>query len=173
MNIENELYGRYQVASDDEKQQLAVLLYAELVQHALSVSHIVLGASPPALAHKIATKIFRLMDTFEGRSAFSTWVHRIAINDCKMWLRKKSNCREISLIAAEGLFTSEDPEMRVYLRELFDNLPLSDQHLIEWKLDGYTDKEIAERLDISRGGAAVKWSRLRKRLRKELNCRNV
>jgi RNA polymerase sigma-70 factor, ECF subfamily len=45
---------------------------------------------------------FAHMKNFEGRSSFSTWLTRIAINSALMILRKKRNCHEISIDGGDG-----------------------------------------------------------------------
>src|ERR1700723_3474032 len=45
---------------------------------------------------------FTHMKNFEGRSSFSTWLTRIAINSALMILRKKRNCSEISIDDNDG-----------------------------------------------------------------------
>src|ERR1700733_8992811 len=40
---------------------------------------------------------FTHMKNFEGRSSFSTWLTRIAINSALMTLRRKRNCYEVSM----------------------------------------------------------------------------
>ena len=45
---------------------------------------------------------FTHMKNFEGRSSFSTWLTRIAINSALMILRKKRNCCEISIDGGDG-----------------------------------------------------------------------
>jgi RNA polymerase sigma factor (sigma-70 family) len=51
-------------------------------------------------------KAFAHLATFDGRSAFSTWLTRIAINSALMALRKKRNIQEFSLDVSFG---TEDP----------------------------------------------------------------
>lgn len=49
------------------------------------------------LTQEVFLKIFEKVDTFEGRSAFSSWVYRIAVNTSFMKLRTKRNQPELSL----------------------------------------------------------------------------
>ena len=51
-------------------------------------------------------RAFLHLKSFDGRSKFSTWLTRIAINSALMILRKKHNFREIS---AHGLCVDETP----------------------------------------------------------------
>ncbi len=45
---------------------------------------------------------FTHIKNFEGRSSFSTWLTRIAINSALMVLRKKRNCYETSIDGGDG-----------------------------------------------------------------------
>jgi len=42
------------------------------------------------LTQEAFLQLFRKIATFRGESAFSTWLHRLAVNDVLMKLRKKS-----------------------------------------------------------------------------------
>jgi RNA polymerase sigma factor (sigma-70 family) len=55
---------------------------------------------------------FSHIRNFEGRSSFSTWLTRIAINSALMILRKKRNCQEILIDSGDGgvgNFTTWEP----------------------------------------------------------------
>jgi RNA polymerase sigma-70 factor, ECF subfamily len=41
------------------------------------------------LTQEIFLRVFRKIDTFQGKSAFSTWLHRVSVNSVLMSLRKK------------------------------------------------------------------------------------
>ncbi len=49
------------------------------------------------IAQKSFQKAFIHLRQFEGNSAFSTWLTRIAINEALMWLRRKRASREVSI----------------------------------------------------------------------------
>jgi RNA polymerase sigma-70 factor (ECF subfamily) len=42
-------------------------------------------------------KVFLHLHQFEGRSSFSTWLTRVAINEAQMLYRKSGNTREVSI----------------------------------------------------------------------------
>src|SRR5260370_1176110 len=46
--------------------------------------------------HDAFLRAFLQIQTFDGRSAFSTWLTRIGINSALMLLRKKRNSREVT-----------------------------------------------------------------------------
>jgi RNA polymerase sigma-70 factor, ECF subfamily len=47
-------------------------------------------------------KAFTHLDKFEGKSSFSTWLTRVAINEALMLLRKGSGSREVPIEVASG-----------------------------------------------------------------------
>jgi len=72
-------------------------------------------------------KTFVYLHNFEGKSSFSTWLTRIAINEALMWLRRSRAMREVSLdnmgsdeVTAPSLEipdASPDPEAKYLQRE--------------------------------------------------------
>jgi RNA polymerase sigma-70 factor, ECF subfamily len=72
-------------------------------------------------------KTFVFLNNFEGKSSFSTWLTRIAINEALMYLRRARALREVSIdnsSSGEGTAphleiadTSPDPETRYLQRE--------------------------------------------------------
>lgn len=65
-------------------------------------------------AQQTLQKAFTYLGRFEGKSAFSTWLTRIAINEALMLRRKGRSLREISIDEPEGgeeaAFTLEIPD---------------------------------------------------------------
>lgn len=47
-------------------------------------------------------KAFRYLNRFQGKSCFSTWLTRIAINEGLMWLRKRRCVHEVSTVPNDG-----------------------------------------------------------------------
>ena len=77
---------------------------------------------------------FTHMKNFEGRSSFSTWLTRIAINSALMILRKKRNCYETPIDGGDGSvgnFATREPRSPIddpeshYLR--------GERHMLLWK----------------------------------------
>ncbi len=115
---------------------------------------------------------------FEGRSSFSSWVTRIAINSALMTLRRRRNRPEMSMTSTNDRFETgwlwepqdfrDNPERR-YLRdervELLKRailrLPLGTRDIVDQYMQGRTAGEIAQRLGISL--AAVKSRLMRAR----------
>jgi RNA polymerase sigma-70 factor, ECF subfamily len=131
-------------------------------------------------------KAFCHLTGFQGKSSFSTWLTRIAINSALMILRKKRGWSEISLDGAdpfsdhheqrEAKSLIEDPE-GVYVRrereELLRNailqLPPVVREAVELRqAEDYSTREIAQALGISVPAVKSRLSRARSTLRAAL-----
>lgn len=56
---------------------------------------------------------FKSVGNFEGKSSFSTWIHRVLMNECLMLLRKKKRLGETSIDAMLPTFAPEGHQQRV------------------------------------------------------------
>jgi RNA polymerase sigma-70 factor, ECF subfamily len=131
----------------------------------------------------VFVQVFRKIDTFRGQSAFSTWLHRLAVNMVLMELRsRKSHVYTTVPIEARNeeeestheYFGVEDISLRgsidrVALEYALSELPpgyrivflLHDVH-------GYEHQEIAEILSCSIGNCKSQLHKARLKLRKML-----
>ena len=131
-------------------------------------------------------RAFAHLKDFQGKSSFSTWVTRIAINSALMMLRKKRVCQEIPF---EGIDSSgenyepreakspaEDPESRLARKEREEllndailRLPQVLREVVELRqARGYSTREIAQALRISVPAVKSRLSRARSALRAAL-----
>ena len=123
---------------------------------------------------------------FEGRSALSTWLHRIATNAALMHIRKRKR-REVSLddpISSDDgdevyrevqdwAFAPDDHAMNSEIRDVLEKaiaaLPESMRTVfILREIEGYSTEETANILNISISAAKVRLHRARLRLRELL-----
>lgn len=134
----------------------------------------------PAVAEDLTQETFAkalvILPQFAGRSTFSTWLHGVAINVVRRHWRYERNTAtaHARLTDRERLRPEGDTPDKAtirqrktealyeVLRELPDNLR---EVFILRDLEGLSEKEIAEQLDISRNNAAVRASRARARVR--------
>jgi RNA polymerase sigma-70 factor, ECF subfamily len=134
---------------------------------------------------------FLHLDKFEGKSAFHTWLTRIAINHALMLLRSRRSRRELSMdapsnqqIAASALAipdSSPDPEATCFEREKVEVLTAAIKNLtprlrtaIELReLTDLSTRETAWRMDISVGAVKSRVFQGRKQLRKALKHRQT
>ena len=134
-------------------------------------------------------KAFTHLKTFQGKSSFSTWLTRIAINSALMILRKKRGCFEISIDGSDSIDDSggryerweirsltEDPESRLareereeMLRDAILRLPRVCREVIELRqAKDYSTREIAQALGISVPAVKSRLSRAKMTLRSAL-----
>lgn len=127
-------------------------------------------------------QLFRKVKTFRGESAFSTWLHRLAVNVVLMHLRKKG----VPVVSLEETTESEDEESaprefgapdqylagsidRVVLERLIQRLPPGYRLIFTLHdIEGYEHNEIAEMLGCSIGNSKSQLHKARLRLRELL-----
>jgi len=133
------------------------------------------------LTQDVFVQLFRKIGTFRGESAFSTWLHRLAVNMVLMNIRSR-NSKRYSLVPIEssndeddslyeelgkedqGLRSSLD---RMTINDALENLPpgyrmvflLHDVH-------GYEHQEIAEILSCSVGNCKSQLHKARLKMRR-------
>ena len=131
-------------------------------------------------------KAFLHLRQFEGRSSFSTWLTRVAINEAQMLHRKSGNTREVSIddlkenartiIPLEIPDSAPDPETNYSQREqrrmlafAMNELPHKTRRAIQLRdLDERSTEETARILGISVAAVKGRIFQGRKRLRKRL-----
>ena len=133
-------------------------------------------------------KAFAKLGSFNERSAFSTWLTRIAINNALMVLRRMKHKCEVSLntepdegndyIAHPNLTTATDPErnyMRTrsvtIVRDAIGRLPVPLRQHAEWRcLEEKPHKDIASSLGITLASSKSRALRIKRRLFKMLKA---
>lgn len=118
---------------------------------------------------------FRKLHQFRGRSRFSSWLYRIALNCCYDRLRER-RAEPVALEEADGLTAEEQVLDRIQHKQIAERvrravraLPLEMRQVIILKeYEGLTFEEIAEILDIPVSTAKTRLyaglDQLRKRL---------
>src|SRR5438270_3383564 len=130
------------------------------------------------LTQEAFLQLYRKIATFRGESAFSTWLHRLAVNVVLMHLRKKG-LPEVSL--EESLEPQEDgPKKdigardnvlagsidRVNLERAIENLPPGYRIIfVLHDVEGYEHNEIAEIMGCSIGNSKSQLHKARMKLR--------
>lgn len=134
------------------------------------------------------TKVFHALPEFEGRSSLTTWVHRIAVNEALMLVRKRkpqalsvdegapfdadaeSEGMEIVDFCClpEGEYLSS--ESRRFLNQAVQKLPENLRVVFVMRdLEGLSIQETADTLNISENNVKTRLLRARLRLRQELS----
>jgi RNA polymerase sigma-70 factor, ECF subfamily len=134
------------------------------------------------LTQEAFLQLHRKIATFRGDSAFSTWLHRLAINVVLMHLRRKG----LSLISLdEAMDPAPDegpgrsfgaPDLalvgsidRLALQRAIDDLPAGYRLIfVLHDIEGYEHNEIAAMLDCSIGNSKSQLHKARLKLREAL-----
>jgi RNA polymerase sigma-70 factor (ECF subfamily) len=140
-------------------------------------------AEADELTQEVFLLLFRKIQTFRGDSAFSTWLHRLAVNIVLMRLRKRKisempledSQREEEFDQPPREFGAPDLAMmgcidRVNLQRAIAQLPRGyKQIFVLHDVQGYEHHEIADLLGVSTGNSKSQLHKARMRLRKLLH----
>jgi RNA polymerase sigma-70 factor (ECF subfamily) len=119
-------------------------------------------------------KVFQRLDQYRGESAFSTWLHSVAMSMLFTGLRRlrRVRARDVELAAAESLPSGEtqgDPHLRDRLQTELERLPERlRMPVVLHDMEGFTHREIGEMLDIPEGTSKARLAEARARLREAL-----
>jgi len=132
-------------------------------------------------------QVFKKIKDFKEKSRFSTWLYRIAFNECLMRKRKKQIPtvsidaplvldsgdelkQEIVDWSSNPLATIENKELKNKLEGAISKLPEEYRDVVVLKdIEGLSHKEIADMLKISVPNVKTRLHRARLFLRKELS----
>ena len=139
------------------------------------------------MAQEVFMQLFRKISTFRGESAFSTWLHRLAVNVVLMHLRKKG-LNEISL-DVEPDDDNQDLPRREYggddlnlvgavdratLEKVIAELPRGYRTIfVLHDVEGYEHNEIADLMGCSIGNSKSQLHKARLKLRESLRSRSA
>src|SRR5208282_1038182 len=133
------------------------------------------------LTQEAFLQLFRKISTFRGESAFSTWLHRLAVNVVLMHLRKKG----LQQISLDEVDTSQDEPVkrdygsddrrlvgsvdRIGLQNAIAGLPPGYRAVfVLHDVEGYEHNEIAEIMKCSVGNSKSQLHKARMKLRERL-----
>lgn len=116
--------------------------YAELVKRHQDKIRVycagIFGHGPTAedAAQEVFIKAYRALGSFQEKSAFGTWLYRIAINHCRDLLRKKKRHREYSL---EKMREEQGDAFDAHFAKPGDQPALASRELAEKILSGLSE----------------------------------
>ncbi len=135
------------------------------------------------VVQQVFIKVYVSIRQFDLRSAFSTWIYKIAVNECYDYLRKKrvrrlvyeadlseEQVRQLEVFdAGRGVAPPADAlqraEMRDLAGQLLGELQEEDRHMLVLKeVEGLSVEEIGEALGINVNTVKVRMFRARGRL---------
>jgi len=133
------------------------------------------------VAQQVFLKAYLGIKRFDQRAAFSTWLYKIAVNECWDYLRKKkvrplvyeADLSEEQVSRLDGIVSAdrppEGPNARAEAREVLDrmlaSLPEQDRQLLVLKeMEGFSVQELAEILNLNVNTVKVRLFRARGRI---------
>ena len=129
------------------------------------------GADVEDILQEVFIKIHRGLDRLEDPARLHAWVYQITRNAIIDHYRQGEQKVEIpselpDVIAEEGASEDAEAEVATWLRSMAEDLPEKYREaLLLTDIEGLTQKELAERLDISLSGAKSRVQRAREKLK--------
>ena len=135
------------------------------------------------LTQEVFIQLFRKLDTFRGESAFTTWLHRLTINQVLMHLRKRGvrlerTTEEEGETPVQVVMGTENPRTmpiidRIALNDAIAQLPPGYRLVFTLHdIEGHEHEEIARMLGRSVGTSKSQLHKARMRLRSLLRRGN-
>jgi len=130
------------------------------------------------VAQQVFLKAYLGIKRFDQRAAFSTWLYKIAVNECWDYLRKRkvrplvyeADLSEEQVSRLDGIVSSDRPpesantraETREILDRMLSTLPEQDRQLLVLKeIEGFSVQELAEILHLNINTVKVRLFRAR------------
>src|SRR5277367_5375500 len=167
---ENAVFHEWRSSTGETKEKYQSLLAKLLMKHARSVCWQKLPDHQSEHSWISNESVYRAIaraKNFKGRSKFSTWFHRIVLNECNRVLKSKQDKAEVPIEDVQDIGDSRDTDVeRTILIEQVQKVGRpQDRRVVELVLQGATSKEVAAKLHISRTTARKVWQRVVERLR--------
>ena len=119
------------------------------------------------LRQEVLINVWQGLETFENRSAMSTWLYRVSLNTCITYTNKERKHVEHDELSDNMYFYDDSQEYKQRLKELYrliDKLNRLEKALILLWLDEVSYEEIGLIMGISRNNVASKLRRLKEKL---------
>ena len=170
---------------DEQAFEILVTRYQSKI-FAIALRYVIVPEDAEDLVQETFQKAFIHLHGFEGKSSFSTWLTRIAINEALMLLRRDRARREVSLEAISDEHTTAssmeipdfepDPEMHYLQRETVEALFMAMSMLAPRlraalklrELGELSTRETAQRIGVSVGAVKSRVFQGRAKLRNKL-----
>ena len=119
-------------------------------------------------------KIFTKLSDYNGKGSFEGWMRRITVNTCLDQLRKDQKLKvntpidDVSFLVKDNHWIEEELTAKDLLK-LVESLPDGYRVVFNmFAIEGYSHKEIAERLNVSENTSKSQFSRAKSHLRRKL-----
>ena len=153
-----------------------VIHYQERLYHVVR-NRVMTHEDADDVLQNVFLKVFRYIDSFEGRSGIYTWMYRICINEVSNHLKKntRTKVREIEqnqTLVAEPFMDSADLQLK--LEKAISALPERQQAVFRMRYyDELSYKQIAEILDVTEGALKASFHHAVKKIEKEFRSKQI
>jgi len=117
------------------------------------------------MAEELAQDALLEIDSFQGDSLFSTWFHARVKYHCYNVRRSLRSRNTTYLSQTKDTSAIDAVETRVILQELMRDWSDTERKVVDYVLEGYTVREIADILGISAMTVSRTWQRILDRIR--------
>ncbi|MDR2426436.1 MAG: sigma-70 family RNA polymerase sigma factor [Endomicrobium sp.] len=135
------------------------------------------------IAQNVFFKIYLNLNSFEGKSSFSTWLYRITVNECYNGLRKRKNnilsldfvIKEDAVVSLKDIFEDKNvniedfmmrKEMQLKVRKAIIELPYKYRMIVTLRdIEDMSYEEISKIMKISQDKVKVWLFRARSKLK--------
>lgn len=128
-------------------------------------------------AQEIFIKVWEKLGTFRNESSVSTWIYKITVNTCLLYLRKSSSKKEIrTAIQPQVISETDSNEKEEQLQQMYlciQKLEETSKIIILMTLDGVVYQEIADVIGISEEALRVRIHRIKKKLTQCVQNENI
>jgi RNA polymerase sigma-70 factor (ECF subfamily) len=140
--------------------------YIKLIQKHNGIIHKVIGLyvdnpeDKKDLHQEVLLQAWKSYKNFNGRSVFSTWLYKVALNTVLTFHKKRKTLEDLDKIEPTESTTErqEDFEILYHIIKSFEEV---DRMLITLHLDGYKNNEIAEITGMTQNHINVKIHRIK------------
>lgn len=120
-------------------------------------------------------RIWENLSSFKNRSQISTWIYRVTVNTCLMFIRKdKSRKRIFSAGLTSDLINLPDKAAAVedaqadlklsFFRKFMDEIPSVDRTLVSLYLEDLSSREMADIIGLTEANVRVKIHRIKEQI---------
>lgn len=144
-------------------------LYETVYKDLYRLAYYYLGNSQDAedVVGETVLKAYEKFTTLRKKEAFKSWIFKILVNQCMVFLRKKSVEKTGELVEETG-FESK-PEDTVVTEELLSHLSKEERQIVALSVfGGYKGEEIAKILHMKHSTVRSKYRRALKKLEQYL-----
>ncbi len=129
------------------------------------------------LTQDVFVRAWEKLKTFRGDAAFSTWLHRLAVNvvlndreaEGRRRKRMDDGVEDLDTISAGDVRALPVPGLSLDLERAIATLPVGARRVfVLHDVEGYTHEEIGEMLGVTAGGCKAQLHRARMLLRRML-----